>query len=110
MKYGYARGTGSHDLAFQLSELSANGCQSVITEKEKGFSELEGLMSKFRTGDSLVVWRLDKLADTVTNLNSRVEELQEKGVNLVSLHEKFDSSKDSGITKAIISELANLEK
>lgn len=110
MKYGYARETGDHDLALQLSELEADGCQSVITENKKGFRELNGLMTRLDKGDSLVVWRIDKLADSLTELNGRVEELQKVGVNLCSVLEKFDSSKDSGITKAIISQLAELEK
>lgn len=110
MKYGYARDTGDHDLALQISELEADDCQSVITEGQEGFCELNELLTRLSKGDTLVVWRIDKLADSLTELNSRVEELQKMGVNLCSVLEKFDSSKDSGITKAIISQLAELEK
>lgn len=110
MKYGYARETGDHDLALQLSELEADGCQTVITENKKGFSELKGLMSELKKGDSLVVWRIDKLANSLTDLDVIAEELQTIGVNLCSVYEKFDSSKDTGITRTIISKLAELEK
>lgn len=110
MKYGYARDTGDHDLALQLMELKKENCQSVITESDQAFSDLKGLLSRMNKGDTLVVWRIDKLANSLTQLDELVEELQRIDVTLCSIVERFDSSKDSGITKTIIRKLAELEK
>ncbi len=110
MKYGYARDTGDHDLALQLMELKKEDCQPIITESGQAFSDLNDLLSRMNKGDTLVVWRIDKLANTLTKLDELVEELQRIDVTLCSVVEKFDSSKDSGITKTIIRKLAELEK
>jgi DNA invertase Pin-like site-specific DNA recombinase len=67
MKIGYARvSTDEQNLALQLDALKATGCEKIFTEKAAGAQHdrpaLTAALDYMRTGDMLVVWKLDRLA------------------------------------------------
>ena len=83
--YGYARVSSiDQDLSIQRAALKAAGCSVIRAEKASGKSrdgrtELETLMQFIRSGDTLVVTRIDRLARSMRDLQNIVHELREKG-------------------------------
>jgi len=101
MKVGYARvSTTAQNLDMQLDALKAAGCDKIYTEKESGVKErpvLTEALSYVRDGgDSFVVYKLDRLGRSLKELLSIVDDLQKKGVNLISLNDNIDASTTSG--------------
>lgn len=54
------------------------------------------VLKSYRRGDSVVIWRLDRLGRTLTGVIATVEEMDRQGVNLVSLHEQIDTKSAMG--------------
>ena len=83
--YGYARvSTSDQDLTIQREALKAAGCEIIREEKVSGISrqgrdELNILLEFLRSGDVLVVTRLDRLARSMDDLSAIVRELQNSG-------------------------------
>jgi len=100
--YGYARvSSSSQDLTIQREALKAAGCEVIREEKVSGTSrqgrqELETLLQFLRAGDVLVVTRLDRLARSLLDLSSIVEELQKKGVGLRATEQPVDTTSAAG--------------
>lgn len=100
--YGYARvSSTSQDLTIQRDALKAAGCEVIREEKVSGTSrqgrqELETLLQFVRPGDVLVVTRLDRLARSLLDLSSIVEELQQKGVGLKATEQPVDTTTAAG--------------
>ena len=100
--YGYARvSTGEQDLSIQEAALRAAGCQVIRSEKRTGTSrdgrtELEVLLQFLRTGDALVVTRIDRLARSLKDLQDLVHELKGKGVTLRATEQPVDTSTAAG--------------
>ena len=67
-----------------LDALSAAGCERVFTEKASGAQryrpELQAALDYMREGDALVVWRLDRLARSLKQLITTVEDLEARGI------------------------------
>ncbi|MUG73849.1 MULTISPECIES: recombinase family protein [Paenibacillus] len=87
MKYGYARvSTLGQDLKVQIEALKAEGCEEVTEEKFTGTTtsrpRFEELVSKLKTGDTLVVTKLDRLARNVKEGIEIIESLFKKGVKV----------------------------
>ena len=101
MKFGYARvSTKSQNLEMQIKALKKYGVDEIYEEKvstrSKKRSELKKLINKLRTGDTLVVYKLDRLGRTVKQLLQLAEEFKEEGINFVSIKENFDTSTATG--------------
>jgi len=101
MKFGYARvSTDDQNLYLQIDALKDYGVDEIFEEKESGTKknrpELLSLLSKLRAGDTLVIWRLDRLGRTVKQLLELAEDFEKKGINFVSLQEDFDTSTPMG--------------
>lgn len=101
MLVGYARvSTQDQNLALQLDALKAAGCEKVFTEKASGAQrdrpELSAALSFMRKGDSLVVWRLDRLARSLPQLIETVAQLESEGIGLRSLTEAIDTATAGG--------------
>ena len=102
MKYGYARvSTSEQDLEIQKNALLSAGCEVVREEKVsgtslKGRSELTTLLEFLRTGDELVVTRIDRLARSMRDLQNIVYELSEKGVHLSATEQSINTSTPEG--------------
>ena len=83
MKIGYARvSTQEQNLSLQLDALQAVGCDTIFQEKvtsaKKERPELHKLMSQIRAGVVVVIWKLDRLARSLKDLVSLVNEMQGK--------------------------------
>lgn len=99
---GYARvSTDDQTTALQADALAKAGCSRIYTDKASGKStvarpQLEECLADLREGDTLVVWRLDRLGRSVPDLVRIVGELERKGVGFKSLTESIDTSTASG--------------
>src|SRR3954451_22132488 len=101
MLIGYARfSTTDQTLALQQDALTAAGCKKVFTDTASGTrSDRPGLTEALRfvrSGDSLVVWRLDRLGRSLAHLIETVGELQKRGVHFRSVQEQLDTSTSGG--------------
>ena len=102
MRIGYARvSTTDQRLDLQLDALEKAGCEKVYSEKMtgatvKGRSELENCLKALREGDSLVVWKLDRLGRNLGEIASLMTELERSGVSLLSLSDNIDTSGPMG--------------
>ncbi len=100
--YGYARvSTADQDLTVQREALKAAGCEIIREEKISGTSrqgrkELQTLLEFLRTGDTLVVTRLDRLARSMDDLSNIARELQAKGVALKATEQPVDTATAAG--------------
>jgi DNA invertase Pin-like site-specific DNA recombinase len=88
------------DEALQLDDLRAAGCVRIYTDhlstRLARRPELYKLLERFDPGDTIVVWRLDRLGRSLKELIAIVTELGERGVQLRSLHEQLDTNTSGG--------------
>ncbi|MDG2522142.1 recombinase family protein [Caulobacter segnis] len=101
MLIGYARvSTNEQNLDLQKDALLAAGCERIFEEKVSGSREdrtsLSAALSHLRAGDTLVVWKLDRLGRTVRQLVELVSKLEKRGVHFASLTDRIDTSTASG--------------
>lgn len=101
MLVGYARvSTQDQNPALQIDALTAAGCEKVFTEKASGAQrdrpELAAALSYMRAGDSLVVWKLDRLARSLPQLIETVATLEDQGIGFRSLTEAIDTTTAGG--------------
>ena len=101
MLVGYARvSTEDQRLHLQLDALKGAGCEKYFTDQVSGASKLKaGLdeaLAYLRAGDTLVVWKLDRLGRTVKGLVDLVQTLQDKGIQFRSLTDGIDTSTTAG--------------
>lgn len=101
MLIGYARvSTQDQTLDLQTDALTRAGCDKIFTETASGAKEdrpiLAEALSHLRSGDTLVVWRLDRLGRTLKHLIATVTELQEQRIGFKSLQESIDTTTSSG--------------
>jgi DNA invertase Pin-like site-specific DNA recombinase len=100
--YGYGRvSTIDQDLSVQERALRAAGCEVIRAEKATGTrrdgrSELQTLLDFLRSGDTLIVTRIDRLARSVRDLQNIVHELRSKGVALKATEQPIDTSTAAG--------------
>jgi len=116
MKFGYARvSTQDQNLSLQLDALKAAGCQKVYQEKASGAKsdrpELQKLLEHVREGDTIVIWKLDRLGRSLTHLVELVTKLDAQGVGLISLHDPIDTTTAQGrLVFRIFASLAEFER
>lgn len=116
MFVGYARvSTQDQNPALQLDALTAAGCEKVFTEKASGAQrdrpELAAALSYMRAGDSLVVWKLDRLARSLPQLIETVAALEDQGIGFRSLTEAIDTTTAGGkLVFHIFGALAEFER
>jgi len=101
MLIGYARvSTVEQNLDLQLDALKKIGCEKVFEDKISGSkSDRPGLMKaleQLRSGDTLVVWRLDRLGRTLHHLLELINELKEKGIMFLSIQDGIDTTTSIG--------------
>lgn len=116
MLVGYACvSTQDQNPALQLDALTAAGCEKVFTEKASGAQrdrpELAAALSYMRSGDSLVVWKLDRLARSLPQLIETVATLEDQGIGFRSLTEAIDTTTAGGkLVFHIFGALAEFER
>ncbi len=101
MLIGYARvSTQDQTLNLQKDALEKIGCTKIFTDTASGVKEdrrgLEEAIDFLRTGDSLVVWRLDRLGRSLKHLIAVVTALEQRGIGFKSLTESIDTTTSGG--------------
>jgi len=101
MIIGYARvSTQAQDAALQTDALKAAGCSRIYEEKASGASknrpELVHCLASLREGDTLAVWRLDRLGRSLKDLVQIVSDLEAQNINFKSVTEAIDTSTAGG--------------
>ena len=114
---GYARvSTSDQDLQLQLDALNGAGCVDIFRDKASGVRAsrpgLDKCIEALKPGDTLVVWRLDRLGRSMPHLVSLVEELLGKDIGFRSLQDgAIDTTTASGeLMFNIFSSLAQFER
>ena len=99
MLIGYARvSTQEQNLELQINALQEAGCKKIFMEKASGAQrdrpELKAALEYMRANedDTLVVWKLDRLARSLRQLIDTVEELEKQGIGFKSLTESIDTT------------------
>lgn len=117
--YGYARvSTDDQELHLQLDTLKQAGCDeaNIFYEKVSGAKSdrpaLDTCLAKLKKGDTLLVWRLDRLGRSMPHLVTLIEELRERGVGFRSICDGvIDTTSASGeLVFNIFSSLAQFER
>jgi DNA invertase Pin-like site-specific DNA recombinase len=101
MLIGYARvSTYDQTLALQQDALQKAGCNKIFTDTASGAKiERKGLdeaLNYVRKGDTLVVWRLDRLGRSLPHLISTMTSIEERGIGFKSLTENIDTTTSGG--------------
>src|SRR2546421_2459237 len=101
MLIGYARvSTQDQTLDLQTDALNRAGCEKMFTDTTSGAkSERPGLqdaMNHLRAGDTLVVWRLDRLGRTLKHLIATIADLSDNDIGFKSLQENMDTTTSGG--------------
>lgn len=102
MKIGYARiSTRDQSLQLQVDALKAAGCEKIYQEVASGAKTarpiLDDLMKNIRGGDTLIIWKLDRLGRNLVHLRQIVEELKNMEASFISLSESLDTTTPQGM-------------
>ena len=116
MLIGYARvSTQDQNLDLQSEALTKAGCEKIFNDKISGSRterpELTKALEMLREGDTLVVWKLDRLGRSVKNLVDLVGELHQQGIQFKSLTDAIDTGTPSGrFFFHVMASLAEMER
>jgi DNA invertase Pin-like site-specific DNA recombinase len=117
MKIGYARvSTLEQNLELQLQALKKAGCRRTFREKisagNRNRPEFQRMLDQIRTGDTIVVWKLDRLARSTRDLLETMETIQQAGGKFQSLSEPWaDTTTHAGrMIMTIFSGIAEFER
>lgn len=117
MRVGYARvSTSDQNPELQLDALRRASCDKVFTEKASGARDDRPELARIledvlRAGDTLVVWKLDRLARSLKKLIATAEELEREKIGLVSLTESIDTTTPGGmLTFHVFGAIAQFER
>jgi DNA invertase Pin-like site-specific DNA recombinase len=116
IRIGYARvSTDEQNTALQLDALRAAGCVQIYEERVSGKNddrpELAHALKALRKGDTLVVWRLDRLGRSLPHLIQTVAAIETLGASFESLTEKIDTGSATGrLVFHVFASLAEFER
>ncbi|KAB0639961.1 hypothetical protein WT67_01560 [Burkholderia stagnalis] len=103
MNIGYARvSTDEQSLELQLDALKRTGCDRIFTDHGISGSEfsrpgLDAALKQAKTGDTLIVWRLDRLGRSLSKLIDLVTHLEKRGIQFVSVMESINTNSSGGV-------------
>lgn len=114
-KIGYARvSTREQNLDMQLTALKAVGCEKTFSEKVSGVKErpvLKECLDYLREGDTLVVYKFDRIGRSLKDLVNIFSDLNKRGIMLTSIEDHVDASSPSGkLMMNIFASLAEFER
>lgn len=101
MLIGYARvSTTDQKLVSQVDALEQSGCETVFVEKASGAArdrpQLKAALEYARRGDVLVVWKLDRLARSLSLILDTLKDLDARGIEIRYLQQQIDTSTSWG--------------
>ena len=117
MKIGYARvSTFDQTFDLQTDALRQAGCEKLFTDhgvsgRKAERPGLDQALGHLRKGDTLVIWKLDRLGRSLSHLLEVIEDLKAKGVQFASVQDGFDTSTASGkMVFSVIGAMAEYER
>jgi DNA invertase Pin-like site-specific DNA recombinase len=116
MKIGYARvSTADQNLDLQLDALRLEGCENIYSDKISGSTstrpQLDEMKQHLRKGDTVVVYKLDRLGRSLKHLIETVSEFNEAGISFKSLQDPVDTTSSQGkLIFNIFASLAEFER
>src|SRR5499433_4467497 len=116
MKTGYCRvSTDDQNPDLQLTALKRAGCKQIFTDKATGAHvkrpELAKCLKALKSGDTLIVWKLDRLGRSLRDLIGLLDDLKTRGVVFRSLTESIDTATSTGRAMwQMVGILAELER
>ena len=116
MLIGYARvSTADQNMHLQKDALTAAGCAQICEDTLSGAKAarpgLEKALGMLREGDTLVVWKLDRLGRSLKHLIESVQALDSRGIGLKSLQDNIDTTTPGGkLLFHILGSLAEFER
>ncbi|MGR9190485.1 recombinase family protein [Rhizobium leguminosarum] len=101
MRIGYARvSTLDQHLDLQINALRASGCERIfhdhVSGAERNRPGLSAALRILKRGDTLVVWKMDRIGRSVMHFVNLMSRLRKRGVQFVSITESFDTSSPIG--------------
>lgn len=115
-KYGYVRvSTKDQSWDLQVDALKKSGCQVVYCEVAKGSKEnrpeWDKLFQELQSGDTLVIWKLDRMGRSLQHLTKVINELIKRNVDVISLNDPIDTTTAQGkLMFNMFASLAEFEK
>lgn len=116
MRIGYARiSTIDQNVSLQVDALNKAGCEKIFQDISSGSKTdrpgLDELLAFIRSGDTLVVWRLDRLGRSLKHLINVIDSLSARQIGFQSLQEGFDTNTSGGkLVFQIFGSLAEFER
>ena len=116
MLIGYTRiSTQEQTLNLQLDALKKSGCEKIFTDTASGSQAerkgLEDALAFARAGDTIVVWRLDRLGRSLKHLIETITRLAERQIGFKSLTENIDTTTSGGkLIFHVFGSLADFER
>lgn len=116
MKIGYARvSTADQSIYMQKQSLKKAGCEKIFSDTASGVKTdrtgLDNAINQLRSGDTLVVWKLDRLGRSLQHLIQMIKLLQGKKIGFQSVQENIDTTTSGGkLVFHIFSALAEFER
>ena len=116
MKYGYARiSTIDQNADMQLKALQRAGCKKIFKDELSGATtkrpSLLRCIKTLQDGDTLIVWKLDRLARSLRDLVSMIEDFEKRGIHFRSLTEEINTTTPGGkLIFHIFAALAEFER
>lgn len=116
MIYGYARvSTEDQNLDLQIQALKEAGAEKIYGERISGVKairpEMISMLDAVKSGDTVIVWKLDRLSRSLKDLILTIESFNERGIHFKSLTEGFDTTKAQGrLIFSIFGALAEFER
>ncbi len=115
MKFGYARiSTQDQDTQAQVVALKNAKCESIFHEQASGGRwdrpELHRVLEQLRSGDTVVVWKLDRLSRSLKDLLMILEKIEGAGATFLSLTESIDTSTAGRMMMQIVGSFSEFER